>query len=184
MRPLYIGYKSRSFNSSTSRWEITGYAVFQDKTDGTKKVIAKLEPNPSTSTKLFMTTEVIKPTDKMYNATLFTLLVEDENMMYFVLGNQVWSRNLSNGFEQLQFTAPAGEEITYIRHKALTTGGYPFNYFMIGTTTGENYKVRMFTKSSGNLSGTPHFILEGKGIVRDVTYITPNVSENTYSNTY
>lgn len=184
MKALYIGYKSRNFNSSISKWETTGYGVFQDKNDASKKVIARLEPNSSTATKLFITNEIIKPTDKMYNATLFTLVVEDENIMYFVLGNQVWSRNLSNGFEQLQFSAPAGEEITYIRHKALTQGGYPFNYVMIGTKTGDSYKVRMFTKSSGNLSASPHFTLEGKGIVRDVTYITPNIAESTYSNTY
>ncbi|TCC99650.1 PKD-like family lipoprotein [Pedobacter hiemivivus] len=184
MQPLYIGYKSRNYNSVDSRYEITGYGVFQDKRDATKKVIAKLAPNSATTTKLYITNEVIKPADKIYNATLFTLLVEDENIMYFVLGNEVWSRNLSNGFEQLQFTAPAGELITYIRHKALTVGSYPFNYFMIGTKVGENYKVRMFTKSSGNLSASPHFTLEGKGIVRDVMYVSPNVSDGTYSNTY
>jgi hypothetical protein len=55
---------------------------------------------------------------------------------------------------------------------------------LIGTKLGDSYKVRMFTKSSGSLASSPDITLEGKGIVRDVMYMSPSVSEYTYSNSY
>ncbi|TKC07436.1 PKD-like family lipoprotein [Pedobacter frigoris] len=168
---LYMGYKTSSL----------GYAVFQDKTVSSLKILSAVTPN---RTAFKMLNDTLLTTSKIYNATRFALLDGDENMIYFVLGNEIWSRNLSNKFEQLQYTVPAGEEVTFVRHRKSTEAGYAYNYVMVGTKSGSNYKVRMFTKSSGNLSVTPAFILEGAGIVRDVMYMAPSVSEYTYSNSY
>lgn len=168
---LYMGYKTGS----------VGFAVFQDKTVSSLKILSEVTPS---TTAFKLVNDTLKATDKLYNATRYALLDGDENLMYFVVGNEVWSRNLSNKFEQLQFVVPGGEEITFIRHRKYTETGYTHNYVMIGTKVGSNYKVRMFTKSSGNLSATPAFTLEGKGIVRDVMYMAPSVSEYTYSNSF
>ncbi len=174
---LYMGLKS---GGSTP----LGYAVFQDKTNTGLKILSQINPS---KTAFNIVNDTLATTDKIYNASRFTLIEADENMIYFVLGNQVYSRNLTNKFEQLQFTVPAGEEITFIRHRKYTvTADLPFNYnyVMIGTKVGDNYKVRMFTKSSGNLATTPVFTLEGKGIVRDVMYMAPSVSEYSYNSTF
>jgi hypothetical protein len=109
-------------------------------------------------------------------------------MMYFLSGNQIWSRNLANKFEQLQFTVPADETVTFIKHKKYAPTGaeapFAFNYIMIGTKSGSNYKIRMFTKTAGNLSTTPAFTLEGNGSPGDVIYISPSVAQTTYLNTF
>lgn len=171
---LYMGYKAGPS-------PLTGYAVFQDKTNITLKILSQITPS---KTAFSMVNDTLSTSEKLYNATRYMLLDGDENLMYFAVGNDVYSRNLSNRFEQLQFTVPAGEEITFMRHRKYTEAAYAHNYVMIGTKIGESYKVRMFTKTSGNLNPTPVFTLEGKGIVRDVMYVAPSISEYTYSNSF
>lgn len=170
---IYMGMKSRS--------PLGGFAIFQDKTDPAQKTLAQVFP---ITQNFRMTTTNLLPTQKIYNGDNFSLLFEDENMIYFSVGKEVWSRNLSNQFEQLQFTVPTDETITFIRHRKNNGTGaeapFAYNYVIVGTSTSSgNYKVRMFTKTSGNLSTEPLLILEGKGNPRDVVYVSPGVSTGT-----
>ncbi|WP_316816140.1 PKD-like family lipoprotein [Pedobacter nyackensis] len=178
---LFMGHKLSVYLSTEYRNKTIGYAVFQDKTDAGLKILTKVEPNKA---KMFLTNDTLKTTDKLYNASDYALVIADEEILYFITDNQVWSRNLSNKTEKLEFTPPSGEELTFIRHKKYTETNYGFNYIMIGTKLGDSYKVRMFNKASGSISGDPAFVLEGKGIVRDVTYISPTVGEFTYIHSY
>jgi hypothetical protein len=174
---LYMGFKSGPI-------PVIGYAMFQDKTNQNLKILSQINPS---ATAFNIVNDTLKTSDKIYNANRLMLLDGDENLIYFVVGNEVYSRNLTNKFEQLQYSVPSGEEITFIRHRKYTVASdlaFNHNYVMVGTKVGDRYKVRMFTKSSGNLSAAPVFTLEGKGIVRDVMYVSPNINENTYNNTY
>jgi hypothetical protein len=174
---LYLGAKNAI--------PLDGYAVMQDKTNPNLKVISKISPALQGASGFSINNDTIAVSDKIFNAALYTLIVGDENMIYFTVGNEVWSRNLTNGFEQKQYTVPAGETIAYIRHKKYTSeAAYAHNYIAIGTNAGGNYKIRMFEKSAGNLNANPVFILEGNGSVGDVIYISPSVSTSTYLNTY
>jgi hypothetical protein len=163
----------------------TGVAIFQDKTDPTLKSLATISPSQFA---FRMVTETLNPTDKIYNGSNFALLYQDENLIYFSVGNEIWSRNLSNKFEQLQFTVPSNETVTFIRHRKYTGAGveapYSYNYVMIGTKSGDSYKIRMFTKTVGNLAATPAFILEGKGSPADAMYVSPSIVTNSYPSTY
>lgn len=159
-----------------------GYGLFQDKTNSSLKTLSFITPSLTAFT---MTNETLQPTDKIYSATKYALNNSDEDMIYFVVGNEIWSRNLSNKFEQLQYTVPQGETITFLRHRHYSLEpAYSYNYIMVGSTSGGKYKVRMFTKTSGNLSSTPVFTLEGDGSVGDVIYISPSVTGMTYANMY
>ena len=165
-----------------------GYAIFRDKTTSAKTMFQVTSQGP-TGVGL-MGGVTINATDKLYNATNYGLLIGDENMLYFSVGKEVWSRNLSvpvaAASEKLQFTVPDGEEITFIRHRKLT-GADAYNYVMIGTQVGQNYKIRMFTKTAGNLNATPAVVLEGKGRPIDALFVGPTVSTNndmTYAFTY
>ena len=139
-----------------------------------------------TTTSLKMANDTLLATSKLYNATRYTCNLIDENLLYFVVNdNEVWSRNLSNKFEQLQYTAPVGETITFISHRTYTSEtAYAYNYIIIGTRSGTNYTVRMFTKTAGNLAATPAFALTGKGSASDVLYMSPSVIHNTYLSTF
>ncbi|UKJ08566.1 PKD-like family lipoprotein [Solitalea lacus] len=149
------------------------YAYFQDKTNANMKILSSLTLNASA---FKMVNDTVKTTDKIFNATNFALLQPgDENMIYFANGNEVWSRNLTNKQEIRQFIVPADEVITFIKHRKFTGTGidapYSYNYVMIGTKIGGNYKVRMFKKSSGNLNTAPEFTLDGTGSVGDVYFL-------------
>jgi len=173
---LFMGMKTTS----------SAVAVFQDKTIPTQKILSQIT---TTVSAFKMVNDTLLSNSKLYTATKYTCNYVDEGMIYFVVGgNQVWSRNLVNKAEQLQYTAPAGETINFIRHKKYTVGTtelpFNFNYIMVGTTIGTNYNVRMFTKTAGNLSTTPAFTLTGTGTAGDVFYLTPSVSYGTYQNSY
>lgn len=174
---LYMGAKNAI--------PLDGFAIFQDKTDPTLKVISKIIPPLQGAANFFIDNDTIAVSNKIFNADLYTLIVGDENMLYFTVGNEVWSRNLTNGFEQQQFIVPAGETITYIRHKKYTSeAAYAHNYIAIGTSVSGSYKIRMFEKTAGNLKAAPAFTLEGSGTAGDVIYVSPSVSTSTYLNTF
>ncbi len=173
---LYMGAKSTS----------SAVALFADKNNENLKILSAITP---TVNAFKMTNDTLLATNKLYNSKIVTCNYTDENMIYFVVGsNQVWSRNLTNKVEQLQYTAPAGETIVYIRHKKYTESAntaYSYNYVMVGTTDGTNYNVRMFTKTAGNLAAAPALTLTGKGAnVGDVFYLSPTVNYQTYQNSY
>lgn len=182
---LYLGFKSTVYLPAPDYYyKRQGYAILRDKTDPTVKSLCFLEAD---KTKLTVKSETLSPSSLLYNATLFTLLTEDENLLYFVNNNSVYSRNLNNGFEQLQYTVPGGEEVTFIKHLKYAVSSEPdynFNFFIIGSKSGSTYKVRMFQKSSGNLAAAPTQTLEGTGSPKSILYISPRVSDSSYPSTY
>jgi len=170
---LYLGFKTSA----------AGFAVFQDKTNQNLKILSAITPNTSA---LVMINDTLSANEKLYSANIHTLLNGDENLMYFTVGNQVWSRNLSNRFEQLQYTVPGDETISFIRHLKYTVSAdlaFNYNYIAIASKKGDSYNIRMFTKTSGNLNPAPAFTITGKGEAGDIIYISPNVSGTTYPNT-
>lgn len=172
---LYMGMKASG----------NAIALFQDKTNANLKILSNITPTVGA---FKMLNDTLLTSNKLYNASIITCNYTDENMIYFVVGNQVWSRNLTNKLEQLQYTAPAGETIVFIRHKKYSVAAdiaFAYNFVMVGTTDGANYNVRMFTKTAGNLAATPTFTLTGKGTnVGDVFYLSPSVAYTTYQNSY
>ncbi|MBO9153634.1 PKD-like family lipoprotein [Chitinophaga sp. GCM10012297] len=164
----------------------TGIALFRDKTDAGLKILSTITPENYV---LKLVNDTLDAAEKLYQAQRYGLIVADESILYFSVGNEIWSRNLANGAEQLQFTVPAGETVTFIRHRKYAGSAtlelpYYFNYMLIGTESGGQYKVRAFRKSSGNLNANPDFVLEGEGSVGDVIYIAPSINNYTYLNSY
>ncbi len=161
-------------------------AYMKDKTNGNLRILAKIT---GSYTSLLIKTDTITPDQKIFDATHLTLS-QDEELIYFVSadGTEVWSRNLSNSVEQMQFQAPAGETITMLRQrKYAVSGEQPFwyNYVMVGTATdAKEYKVYFFSKSAGNFSAEPNFVMEGNGIPRDIIYMSPKVGYTTYVQGY
>ncbi|SMG35875.1 PKD-like family lipoprotein [Sphingobacterium psychroaquaticum] len=182
---LFLGYKSSVYLPAPDYYSrYIGYAILQDKTDPAVKRLCYLVKDKFVLT---VTPEVINPSSKLYDASHYTLLVEDENLLYFVNNNEVYSRNLSNGFEQLQYAIPGSEVVTFIKHLKYTESaspGYSFNYIIVGTKSGSEYKIRMFNKVSGNLEATPVQTITGKGNANSIIYIAPSVSEYTYPSSY
>ena len=165
---------------------LAGTAILRDKTDAALRIVANIS---SYGTIVTIKCDTLAAASKLNLAEHYAQIMGEENMLYFSSGNEVWSRNLSNGTEQLQWAAPAGEQISFIRHRKYAGSitpelPYYFNYILIGTTGNGRYKVHAFKKSSGNLAAAPDFTLEGEGAATDAIYISPLVNNSTYHNTY
>ncbi|NML21580.1 hypothetical protein HHL16_11885 [Pseudoflavitalea sp. G-6-1-2] len=166
---------------------LAGTAVLRDKTDPALRIITNIS---SYGTIVTLKNDTIPVTAKVNLAEHYAMIMGEENMLYFSVGNEVWSRNLSNGTEQLQYAAAAGEQISFIRHRKYAGPAIPseqpfyYNYMLIGTTANGRYKIHAFKKSSGNLASTPDFTMEGEGAAADAIYISPLVNGSTYCNTY
>lgn len=180
-KALYLGYQKDEYDPVNYKFLAKGWGLFEDKDDPTLRILTYLEPD---GYKMKMTCDTLRMEDRLFHASLHTLLVGAENLMYFVHDGQVYSRNLSNGNERQQFVVPGGEEVTFIRHRKYSETGYAFDYLMVGTKVGSRYKIRFFEKTSGNLTAEPAFVLEGEGAPRDVIYISPSVGSATYPTGY
>lgn len=177
---LFMGIK-------TAGSPLTGVAVLRDKTDPALRIITNIS---SYGTIITLKNDTIPVTAKVNLAERYCMIMGEENMLYFSIGNEVWSRNLSNGTEQLQYAAATGEQISFIRHRKYAGPAIPseqpyyYNYMLIGTTANGRYKLHAFKKSSGNLASTPDFTMEGEGTAADAIYISPLVNSSTYHITY
>lgn len=180
---LYMGFKNSFYNASSYSYNLEGFALLQNKLDLNQKYIVKLITDKN---KIKIIPTEIASSSLLHNATIYTLNKSDENILYFVNANKVYSFNLDNYAEHLQFSAPSDESITFIRHLKYTENNTLFshNYIAVGTTKGDEYRIRFFNKSSGNLDAQPVFTIQGKGTANDVLYISPAVSEYTYANSY
>lgn len=170
------------FRAGTSAKE--GFAIFQDKSNPALKRIGKLTTSGNT---ILIKLKTLAPTSKVYNGSNFGLLKNEENLLYFTNANKIYSYNLDNQTEQLQFDTPADEQITFIKHQKYTESAntaYSYNYVMVGSKRGSGYRIRFFEKVNGNIKTTPAFIIEGEGTAQDVIYISPSVVETTYPNSY
>lgn len=185
--PAFRNKKELLFMGVKSSDPFTGIALFRDKANPSLKILSRIMPDGYA---MMIQNDTLTTADKLYQADHYGLIVADENLLYFSVGNEVWSRNLNNNVEQLQLTVPAGEHITFIRHRKYFRSEpaeelpFFYNYMLIGTSSGGRYKVRAFRKTSGNLAATPDFTLEGQGNAGDVIYIAPMVHSDTYPNSY
>lgn len=175
---LYMGISNASSKS------LQGIAILQDKTDGNLKILSVITPNIQ-SFKLI--NDTLQTSSMLYSATAYGPNIEDESMLYFATEKQIWSYNLVNKYEQLQYTLPADETLTFIKHRKYIMASdvdFNFNFVMIGSTDGTNYTIRMFTKTAGNLSSAPTITMKGRGITRDVIYLAPSIGNYTFPNSY
>lgn len=164
----------------------SGYAVMQDKTDPSLKMITQVKYD---GTKVGLINDtLINGVDKAYNGKLFTMAVPEEGL-YFIADNKLCYRNVSykKGAESIEFSIPSDETATFIRVIKHTENDINYDYVALGTYNNEGYKVRFFKKTTaGHLNPEPEFVLpqEGdtaKGKARDVMFISPKIPFQTYS---
>ncbi|MFV0345875.1 MAG: PKD-like family lipoprotein [Bacteroidales bacterium] len=166
--------------------DIYPVAVVEDKTDSNIKYIFRVKNN-NDGTLEALDVEAIHSSSKLFNATKMTVS-HDNLILYFVVGNELWSRNLLSGLEQHQYTAPAGEDITMIRHRKYTNSDndpqFSYNYIIVATSDGSNYTVNFFSKRAGNLKETPDFSMSGTGSVKDIIFVSQQLEEGHYEQGY
>jgi hypothetical protein len=116
----------------------------------------------------------------MAQANIFSTNGRTATLAYCVNNNKLYSYNYNTGAEvELPFSGiPANEQITYITDQ-YWTGDDPFDYFVIGTQTGNAYKLYFYNMVGGQPSGDPVKTITGTGKVKSMRYVTPQYSWNT-----
>lgn len=171
---LFLGVKKETDFKGTDM-----LGVFKDKTTN-ERIILSINTSNLAKCKTKIVDKLTEK-DKANSASIYTLS-NDENMMYFVAEGKIWSRNLSNKNEKIEFTLPAGEEVSLIRHLKCTNkndADYLYNFVVVGSNKDGKYKIRMFEKIAGNfVSETPRVEFGGEGNCADIIYISPKITNN------
>lgn len=75
----------------------------------------------------------------------------------------------------------SGETITYVSNQfwePVLSGGDEFNYLIVGTQKGDQYKLYMYETVGGAPSGDPVKTVSGTGTVRSIRYLNPQFDSN------
>lgn len=112
---------------------------------------------------------------------------QDNNFIYFVKDNKLFSCNLDTYEEREQtIDATAGETINYLEYAKFMQ---PWNdqtqwfaYLLVGTKVGDSYKLYLHPVQGGNTQPAEK-VLEGKGEVKRAIYIA-NMSGTIYPQVY
>jgi hypothetical protein len=154
------------------------YFILQDKADNSKKYLYALEPSFSGST--LTSVRTIDPTSHYAKASLRAINGQQATIAYAVDGNKVYSYNLANeaAEKELSFTGlPASETITFISNRYFNGTEVYFDYLIVGTQTGNTYKLYFYNMVGGEPDGEPEFVVTGNGIFKTLGYINPTVQD-------
>ena len=182
-RLLYMGNKDLYMGK-------TAYAVMEDLDRPDIRMISRLDLS-NRSDYISISNDTILPTEKAFKAEMFTLS-QTEEVLYFVAEGKLWARHIAgkHGQEKEQFTIPSGETVSFLKYLKYKEENIDYNYVVLGTQLGTQYKIRFFAKlSGGNIDPHPEVILprEGEsasGHAGDVLYVSPKMYDNSYIHTF
>lgn len=123
----------------------------------------------------------IQPGSHFATATAFASNSQSAAVIYGVDNNKVYSFGLTGTTPEKELTfegLPSNETITYVSNRYFSgyTDGNNFDHLIIGTQSGNNYKLYMYNMVGGEPVGAPVHVVSGTGKVHSVDYITPSVS--------
>ncbi len=187
---LYMGGRTTGSNGAEE-----GYAIFKHKGEDVYK-LAHIDATKSSSDLsasaadrhcVVMEKMETMPSDLNVLHAEHKALSQDNNVIYFAKGNQVYMCNLETFEEREQTTGiTASEEITYIEYikfmQPWNDQSHWFNYLAIGTVSGGNYKLYLHPVQGGSIQPAVK-VYEGKGKVKRAIYIA-NISGSIYPSLY
>ena len=115
----------------------------------------------------------------------YRALNQNNNIIYFFKGNQLWACNLDNQSESEEnIVLPAGEEVTYMAFLKYSPYGLNdswFDYLAIATVKDGNYKLYLHPVSAARVLPAEK-TFEGKGRVKRACFMEQS-SRGTYTTT-
>lgn len=157
------------------------YAIFVDDQHENQRYLYQLEmPSSTQYTNPVKEIVTLPVTSKLNSADLYATNRTDTRAIYMVNDNQLYFYDVDNQEESPMYPEgfPTDETITYLEHKywsQTNDAENNFNYLMIGTYKNGNYKVYMYEMLGGKPIGKPKRIIEGKGKVIDLQYVSPKM---------
>jgi hypothetical protein len=190
---LYMSYQTKKIPNSDFppyfRGEVgTGIALLKKKDSGGLLSLAYLNffagmwywyADPSAAPPFIYKQETLSTGLDLAKADLYAIN-RTKDFLYYTKDNKISYYDMQNKTETLIHSLDAGEKITYIHHslyKEKDTHAYDFDYLVVASHSNGNYKVYLFEiLSNGKLKDNP-IIIEGKGKVAHVLYVSPQVDE-------
>ena len=121
----------------------------------------------------------LDPASHFAKATLRAFNGQQATIAYALDGGKVYSYNLASVSTEKELTfpgLPSGEQITFLSNRAFY-GSNAFDYLVVGTQTGNTYKLYFYNMIGGEPSGQPQFTITGTGKLKSLGYIDPKVSD-------
>ncbi|MCI6549791.1 MAG: PKD-like family lipoprotein [Prevotella sp.] len=120
----------------------------------------------------------VSPTSHLAKATAFSVNASSAKYVYCVDHNKIYavvfsSENLDE--VEIPVKVGAGETITYVGNQFYYND---FNYLIVGTQQGDNYKVYMYKLIGGAPDGGPVATVAGKGKIKSVKYLRSSFNKN------
>lgn len=160
------------------------YMIYEDADDRTQRHIYVLRlsdyDNPID--------EIITPdkSSRVNNATLYSCNEKNGVIMYFVHGNKFYMYDIS-GYSEREITLQgigAGEQITYVSNKwCRLAEDETFDYVIVGTTTGNDYKLYFYETTGAQPVGAPKYVFEGDGKLFGIHYVSDKMNTGGNDNT-
>ncbi len=116
------------------------------------------------------------------NAEFYAVNGQTATVAYYLKDNKVYTYNLvdaSDPDKLLKFEGlPSDEKISYVSNRYYS-GDSKFDYLIIGTQTGDTYKVYMYNMIAGEPVGAPEVKFSGTGKLNRIVYIDPAATDYT-----
>lgn len=110
---------------------------------------------------------------KVNDATIFASNY-DVPFIYFIANNNLCYYNCETNSETLNIQSFGNENVEFIKHliyKQSADIDNNFNYLLIGTESGNKYKIYLYNTLAGRPDGEPVRILEGDGKAVDAHFV-------------
>ena len=113
-------------------------------------------------------------------ASAYAVCYSQAQYVYAIDENKLWAANFSsdspNDIELSLNGIGAGEELTFVTNQSLFGVADDFDYLIVGTQKGNNYKLYMYEMNGGVPQGDPVKTISGEGKVKSVRYLYPSFS--------
>ncbi|ERT60996.1 hypothetical protein HMPREF1254_0434 [Prevotella sp. BV3P1] len=124
--------------------------------------------------------KVIEPTSHYAKASLRAICAKSATIAYAVDQNKIYSYSLAGlaNEKELKFQGlPANEKITFLSNRYFLHETASFDYLIVGTQTGNTYKLYFYEVTGGEPAGAPKYTTSGKGILKSLGYVDPTVAD-------
>lgn len=166
-----VHYGSAGLDMQT--FTIKHYALFADKANSSKHYLYQFLYNPLGGGNSIKISEI--PAASSLNRADRIVLNKDLGFYYFVADNKLYRYWVAEQRDEPLALAgiPGSEQIVLLKERFYNnTEQLIFNYLVVGTYDGENYRLYFYKTVGGAPAGNPEKTLKGKGKPIDIQYLT------------
>lgn len=169
---IYAGHNFADVNAEKA------YFLFEDQRNH-QKLMYEISPDRHKAD--LKNVKVIDPNSHYAKASLRAICAKSATIAYAVDQNKIYSYNLVGPLseKELKFQGfPANEKITFLSNRYFLHETAGFDYLIVGTQTGDTYKLYFYDVIGGEPAGMPKYTTSGKGILKSLGYIDPTVKDS------